>query len=73
MPSILGAGPIVDMFFLHERGKAYATFHISFLLGTIAGPTFGGFIVQHTAWPWVFWWIVIVDGVVLILGMSPRS
>ncbi|PYH32206.1 MFS general substrate transporter [Aspergillus neoniger CBS 115656] len=50
IPSIVGVGAVYDMFFLHERGKAYAIFHVSFLFGT------------------VFWWIVIAQGVVLILA-----
>ena len=68
IPSILGAGIIVDIFFLHERGKAFTTFSLSFLLGTVAGPTFGGFIVQRTAWSNEFWWTVGLQGFVIVLG-----
>lgn len=68
VPTILGAQPLMDMFFLHERGKAFTTFHLSFLLGTVAGPTFCGFVVQHADWPFEFWWTVALQGVVAVLG-----
>ena len=55
------------MFFLHERGKAFAVFTFMFLLGVLAGPTFSGFIVQHTNWPIEFWWGVASQGAVAIL------
>lgn len=51
-PSIFGVRPIIDMFFLHERGRAFNTFHICYLLGTVLGPTFSGFIVESKGWPW---------------------
>lgn len=70
IPSILGAGTIVDIFFLHERGKAFTTFSLSFLMGTVAGPTFGGFIVQRTPWPNEFWWTVGLQAFVIVLGMG---
>ncbi|KAL2014532.1 hypothetical protein VTN00DRAFT_2057 [Thermoascus crustaceus] len=68
IPSILGAQPLMDMFFLHERGKVFTTFHLSFLLGTVAGPTFCGFVVQHADWPFEFWWTVALQGVVSVLA-----
>ena len=67
IPSILGASTITDLFFLHERGRAYLAFSLSFLLGTVAGPTFGGFIVEHVDWPIEFWWTVGFQGLALIL------
>jgi MFS family permease len=67
-PSILGTGMITDIFFLHERGKAFSTFLLCFLLGTLAGPTFGGFIVQHVSWPAEFWWTIGLQALVIILG-----
>lgn len=67
VPSILGASTITDLFFLHERGRAFLAFSLSFLLGTVAGPIFGGFIVGHVDWPIEFWWTVGVQGLALVL------
>ena len=67
VPSILGASFITDLFFLHERGRAFLVFSLSFLMGTVAGPTFGGFIVQHVDWPVVFWWTIGLQGLALVL------
>ena len=36
-------------------------------MGTVAGPTFGGFIVQHVDWPVVFWWTIGLQGLALVL------
>ena len=67
VPSILGAGAISDLFYLHERGRAFLIFSLSFLLGTVAGPTFGGFIVEHVDWPVEFWWTVGLQALALVL------
>lgn len=67
VPSILGASTITDLFFLHERGRIFVIFSLSFLLGTVAGPTFGGFIVEHVNWPVEFWWTVGLQGLALML------
>ena len=36
-------------------------------MGTVAGPMFGGFIVQHVDWPVVFWWTIGLQGLALVL------
>lgn len=73
VPGVLGTGMIMEMFFLHERGRALTTFHLFFLFGTVAGPTFGGFIVQHVSWTVEFWWTVALQAFIFILGESSRS
>jgi MFS family permease len=73
VPSILGAGVLTDIFFLHERGRAFSTFSLSFLMGTVAGPTFGGFIVQHVYWANELWWTVGLQGLIIILGACDLS
>ena len=67
VPSILGASFITDLFFLHERGRAFLIFSLIFLLGAVAGPTLGGFIVEHVDWPVEFWWTVGLQGLALVL------
>ncbi|KAJ5093761.1 major facilitator superfamily domain-containing protein [Penicillium angulare] len=67
VPSILGAQMLMDLFFLHERGRVFTTFHMCFLMGTVAGPTFGGFVVQHVAWQFEFWWTVALQGAVALM------
>ena len=66
-PAIVGTRLLLDMFFLHQRGKAFAVFTFMFLLGVLAGPTFSGFIVQHVKWPIQFWWGVASQGVTAVL------
>ena len=54
----LGGGTIIDIYFLHQRGKAFNFFFILTLLGIYAGPTFSGFIVASAPWPVQYWWTV---------------
>ena len=66
----LGADTIVDMFFLHQRGKALAVLNISFLAGAIVGPTLSGFIVGSTNWTVQFWWSNGLEGIVILLTLA---
>jgi DHA2 family multidrug resistance protein len=37
-----------------EQGMAMAVFALAILIGPAIGPTLGGYIVDHYAWPWIF-------------------
>lgn len=67
--AIVGNGYIIDTCFLHQRGRLFAIFELSFLFGAIGPTTIGGFIVQNRSlgWPWMFWWTCIFLGVCAIL------
>ncbi|KAJ5933796.1 MFS general substrate transporter [Penicillium verhagenii] len=57
---------ICDLLPLRERGK-YLGLIVSLVgLGVALGPLFGGLIVQHSSWPWVFYLNVPIGGVACI-------
>ena len=66
----LGADTIVDMFFLHQRGKAFTVLNLSFLAGVVVGPTLSGFIVGSTNWTVQFWWSNGLEGIIILLTLA---
>ncbi|EPS31991.1 hypothetical protein PDE_06950 [Penicillium oxalicum 114-2] len=66
VPTVLGPRVVTDLFFLHQRGRAFTALHMAFLFGTIAGPTFSGFISASAFFPVEFWWTVGLLGFTLI-------
>ena len=62
VPQVLTGGVIINIFFLHERGKTFAIFSTLYVLGTAIGPSLDGIIVQHSTWPDAFWWLVAGNG-----------
>lgn len=56
--SILGPRYLVDMFFLHQRGRAFTVLHLALNFGASAGPTFAGFVAATSYWPVEYWWSV---------------
>lgn len=67
VPTVIGPRIVIDMFFLHQRGRALNILHMAFLFGTIAGPTFSAFISANTFFPVEFWWTLALLGSTLIL------
>jgi hypothetical protein len=49
---------VMEMFYLHHRGKALGIYIMCTVLGVAVGPTFSGFIVENADWPVQFWYIV---------------
>ena len=66
-PQILGNGIIMDMFFVHERGRAFTLYSTIFMWGSAAAPTFGDFIVERVGWPGEYWWTIGLQGAMTII------
>ncbi|KAM0804772.1 putative polyamine transporter [Usnea florida] len=58
VPPILAAGLIMDIYFLHQRGRAFTVLEVSLHAGSIAAPVFGGFIANAKPWRDVYWWLL---------------
>lgn len=67
IPQVVTSGFIINTFFLHERGKAFAVYSTTFTLGIVVGATFCGVIIQHSTWPVNFWWLVASNGFAALL------
>lgn len=68
-PPALGADTVVDLFYLHQRGKALTVLNLSFLAGVVVGPTLSGFIVGSTSWTVQFWWSNGLEAAILVLSL----
>lgn len=71
-PLTLGGGSIADMFPVEQRAGAMAIWAMGALIGPVAGPIGGGFLVENTTWRWVYYILAIANGVAsavfLIIG-----
>ncbi|KAI9743772.1 MAG: hypothetical protein M1818_002505 [Claussenomyces sp. TS43310] len=66
IPAIMGPGYIMEMFYLHQRGKAFAIFEVLIIFAVVGGGTLGGFIANTQPWPYVFWWTLGPVGAAII-------
>ena len=66
VPSAVGGSMILDVFFLHNRGRAFICYETAILFGATSGPTFSGFIAGKTTWTACFWWTVALLSIVSI-------
>lgn len=67
-----GIGSLVEMILcdlvpLRQRGNYLALIFGLLSLGTALGPFFGGLIVDHSTWRWVFYLNLPIGGVALVL------
>ncbi|KAL9129156.1 MAG: hypothetical protein Q9175_007372 [Cornicularia normoerica] len=68
VPPILATSLIMDLYFLHQRGRAFTVLEVSLNAGAVAAPVFGGFIADTKPWPDVFWWLVAVIAFSILLA-----
>jgi DHA2 family multidrug resistance protein len=69
----LAQGYIVDNYTVEERPKIMMVYSLCVVMGPIAGPLFGGFIVESLSWRWIFYVNVplcIIAGIILYLFMQ---
>ncbi|KAE9379667.1 MFS general substrate transporter [Stipitochalara longipes BDJ] len=64
---VLGPRVLIDLFFLHQRGRAFTIFHWCFDFGTVAGPTLSALIAAHTDWTYTYKWTAGLVGAAIIL------
>lgn len=62
-------GITTEMFPLQERGRALSILATFFALGSIAGPSLGGLILNAGSWPYIFWINVPIGVVAIIAGV----
>ena len=67
VPQVLTSGLIINVFFLHKRGRAFAIYSTTFTLGIVVGAAFCGVIIQHSTWVINFWWFVACNGLAAVL------
>ncbi|PLB45831.1 putative MFS transporter [Aspergillus steynii IBT 23096] len=62
----IGSAIVADLSTRAERGKyiGYAT--IGMTLGPALGPVVGGLLSQFLGWRWIFWFLTILGGVLLV-------
>ncbi|KAG9675611.1 MFS general substrate transporter, partial [Aureobasidium melanogenum] len=63
----LPAISISDIYFAHERGGKLGAYVFGLALGSFIGPVCGGYMVTGQSVRWMYWWGVIVLGLLLVL------
>lgn len=57
---------LIEIFPPHRRGQGQAMFSLGVVMAPTLGPTLGGYLTDHYAWPWIFF-INIPIGIVAAL------
>ncbi|KAL1857657.1 hypothetical protein Daus18300_010177 [Diaporthe australafricana] len=57
---------VADVFFVHQRGLMNSVYIWASNFGSSLAPVAAGFVTASQGWRWVWWWMTIFFGVVLI-------
>lgn len=55
VPVTVGGGYVADLMPMEKRGTAMTIWTVGPLMGFVAGPIFGGYIVETIGWRWTVW------------------
>lgn len=58
---------VADVFFVNQRGTMNSLFFWSTRIGASLTPLAAGYVTVSQGWRWVWWWIAIFFGVLLLL------
>lgn len=59
-------GVVADLVTSAERGIYIGYTSVTSIVGPILGPILGGLIAQYLGWPWIFWILTIISGVLFV-------
>ncbi|KAJ9641303.1 hypothetical protein H2204_002981 [Knufia peltigerae] len=57
---------IVDIFFVHQRGRMNSFYVWMLNVGASLAPLAAGYVTVSEGWRWVWWWIAILLGILLL-------
>lgn len=57
---------VADVFFVHQRGLMNSIYIWASNFGSSLAPVAAGFVTASQGWRWVWWWMAIFFGVVLV-------
>lgn len=57
---------VADIFFVHQRGLMNSIYIWASNFGSSLAPVAAGFVTASMGWRWVWWWMAIFFGVVLV-------
>ncbi|RIB05491.1 major facilitator superfamily domain-containing protein [Gigaspora rosea] len=63
----IGAGTISDIFIPTERGRAFGWFNLGPIAGPVIGPAIGGYITQYLGWRFIFLFLSLYGGAILVI------
>ncbi|KAL1966126.1 hypothetical protein VTN77DRAFT_4874 [Rasamsonia byssochlamydoides] len=68
-PAAMALGPatMVDIFFMHQRGRALGLFTVSFTTGAHIAPILGGLVGQYLGWRWCFKFCSLLDAFLVVM------
>ncbi|OAA65309.1 Major facilitator superfamily domain, general substrate transporter [Niveomyces insectorum RCEF 264] len=68
-PAAMALGPasVVDIFFMHQRGRALGLFAVFFTTGAHIAPILGGLVGQYLGWRWCFKLCSCLDAFLIVM------